>query len=1208
MPPLVLKGITVDFPFTPYECQKDYMNKVIECLQKKVNGVLESPTGTGKTLCLLCATLAWRNYFKDTISARKIAEKLGGAELFPNTPLASWGNAATDGETTTYYTDIPKIIYASRTHSQLTQVINELKNTSYRPKVCVLGSREQLCINSEVMRQESNHIKVHMCRAKISTRSCVFYNNVEEKCTDKDLVNSILDVEDLVKAGNKQRVCPYYLSRSLKQQADIIFMPYNYLLDPKSRRAHHIELNGAVVIFDEAHNVEKMCEESTSFDLTPYDLASAIDAVDKLLAEQAKDAGKGDVSEDFNVESLNSGLKLDITTIAKIKQILLDLEATIDSYDVPGDKGITKPGSFIFELFQRAHLTFDTKTAIFEALEQITGYLAGKPGVFMNTTGLQKLADIIQLVFCVDSQEEGKGASVPPNNKPNTTQFKVHIHKDTSHHKKKQNTDVWSASSSKKQGNVLSYWCFSPGFSMQELVRQGVRSIILTSGTLSPMSSFTSEMQIPFPVCLENPHVIQNDQIFVTIIDRGPDSVQLSSAFDRRFVPENMSSLGNTVVNLSRVVPHGLLVFFPSYPVMDKTMEFWRANGQADRIENIKPMFVEPRGKGTFTEIIHGYYDKVNDSKSKGGSFFAVCRGKASEGLDFADTYGRGVIITGLPFPPRMDPRVILKMQYLDEMCRKKTPGVQYLSGQNWYRQQASRAVNQAIGRVIRHREDYGAIFLCDHRFKSTDARAQLPSWVRPYVRTYDSFGNVVRDVAQFFRVAQKLRPPPEMKPGKGISVGAVRSADSHSATAGPCSSSQGFNQDGFAQKAKNLDSHVPSLKKRRLNAYGGSEGSSVASLCIEYETEMDASHRRPAGLLDALEHSDRRHEEGEDLAGEERANRLSTLSLQYDKRIDDELRGGKRKIKVVQARKTAVTTDVASEEGKAGKAKLFLAVMKKSLSQMNFLRIMAALQTYKQTDNLDKLLAEAADLFTGDTNTHSLLRGFYQFIRPHHKKLFDQKCLELTGQGCGYKPDHSLSKEEKDLLMLSGAKCENVTGLSVTSDSSPSCSQLNASHQLNKGGHHLGNHGLALEEHFQKKQVLTVNPKCNDQASVNSTQKSHIYSSFITDVKSSIGLEQSNQLFSAIQSYKKTDNYESLVGTVVSLLTEKNEDFNLLSTFALFIRPHHKKKYKEMLEALIGDLGSSASTEMSTPLMQVSTAGNLQKKNSSYFPPSQSN
>ena len=39
------------------------------------------------------------------------------------------------------------------------------------------------------------------------------------------------------------------------------------------------------------------------------------------------------------------------------------------------------------------------------------------------------------------------------------------------------------------------------------------------------------------------------------------------------------------------------------------------------------------------------------------------------------------------------------------------------LTGEAWYSQQASRAVNQAIGRVIRHRHDYGAIILCDDRF-----------------------------------------------------------------------------------------------------------------------------------------------------------------------------------------------------------------------------------------------------------------------------------------------------------------------------------------------------------------------------------------------------------------------------------------------------------------------------------------------------------
>lgn len=42
-------------------------------------------------------------------------------------------------------------------------------------------------------------------------------------------------------------------------------------------------------------------------------------------------------------------------------------------------------------------------------------------------------------------------------------------------------------------------------------------------------------------------------------------------------------------------------------------------------------------------------------------------------------------------------------------------------------------------------------------RFKTSDAMAQLPSWLRPCVHIYDSFGNVVRDVSRFFRIAQKM-------------------------------------------------------------------------------------------------------------------------------------------------------------------------------------------------------------------------------------------------------------------------------------------------------------------------------------------------------------------------------------------------------------------------------------------------------------------
>ncbi len=43
-----------------------------------------------------------------------------------------------------------RIFYCSRTHSQVKQMIATLKNTPYRPKMAVLGSRDKLCINEDL--------------------------------------------------------------------------------------------------------------------------------------------------------------------------------------------------------------------------------------------------------------------------------------------------------------------------------------------------------------------------------------------------------------------------------------------------------------------------------------------------------------------------------------------------------------------------------------------------------------------------------------------------------------------------------------------------------------------------------------------------------------------------------------------------------------------------------------------------------------------------------------------------------------------------------------------------------------------------------------------------------------------------------------------------------------------------------------------------
>ena len=62
------------------------MKTVILALENKQNALLQSPTGTGKTLCLLCASLAW---------LKNKREKEGDSYTGPDT----------------------RIVYSSRTHT-----------------------------------------------------------------------------------------------------------------------------------------------------------------------------------------------------------------------------------------------------------------------------------------------------------------------------------------------------------------------------------------------------------------------------------------------------------------------------------------------------------------------------------------------------------------------------------------------------------------------------------------------------------------------------------------------------------------------------------------------------------------------------------------------------------------------------------------------------------------------------------------------------------------------------------------------------------------------------------------------------------------------------------------------------------------------------------------------------------------------------------
>jgi len=71
-------------------------------------------------------------------------------------------------------------------------------------------------------------------------------------------------------------------------------------------------------------------------------------------------------------------------------------------------------------------------------------------------------------------------------------------------------------------------------YSMEQMVEQGIRSVILTSGTLSPLKPFISELGIPITVQLENPHIITKEQVCVGVLSQGPDNHPLNSSYNTR--------------------------------------------------------------------------------------------------------------------------------------------------------------------------------------------------------------------------------------------------------------------------------------------------------------------------------------------------------------------------------------------------------------------------------------------------------------------------------------------------------------------------------------------------------------------------------------------------------------------------------------------------------------------------------------------------
>lgn len=173
--------------------------------------------------------------------------------------------------------------------------MKEFKRSPYNfISATVIGSRDQLCIQPE-LKDKSNADKILECKSMRKKCQCGYYNKIKSKMPNLTLGEHIMDIEDLRRFGKDNIYCPYYMAKERATVARMIFLPYNYLLDPKLRDnvLNDINLNGAIVILDEAHNVENVCERSASTSITSTELIIAIRDM-KWVSFAQKPASRGE--------------------------------------------------------------------------------------------------------------------------------------------------------------------------------------------------------------------------------------------------------------------------------------------------------------------------------------------------------------------------------------------------------------------------------------------------------------------------------------------------------------------------------------------------------------------------------------------------------------------------------------------------------------------------------------------------------------------------------------------------------------------------------------------------------------------------------------------------------------------------------------------------------------------------------------------------
>ncbi|XP_010612937.1 general transcription and DNA repair factor IIH helicase subunit XPD isoform X2 [Fukomys damarensis] len=589
------------------------------------HGVLEMPSGTGKTVSLLALIMAYQRAY----------------------PL-----------------EVTKLIYCSRTVPEIEKVIEELRKLlnfyekQEGEKLPFLGlalsSRKNLCIHPEVtplrfgkdVDGKCHSLTASYVRAQYqqdtSMPHCRFYEEFDAHGRQVPLPAGIYNLDDLKALGQRQGWCPYFLARYSILHANVVVYSYHYLLDPKIADLVSKELaRKAVVVFDEAHNIDNVCIDSMSVNLTRRTLdrcQANLDTLQKTVL-RIKETDEQRLRDEYQrlVEGLREASAARETD-AHLANPVLPAEVLQEA--VPGSIRtaehflgfLRRLLEFVKWRLRVQHVVQERPPAFLSSLAQRVciqrkplRFCAERLRSLLHTLEIADLADFSPLTLLanfatlVSTYAKGFTIIIEPFDDRTPT----------------------------IANPVLHFSCMDASLAIKPVFER-FQSVIITSGTLSPLDIYPKILDF-HPVTMATfTMTLARVCLCPMIISRGNDQVAISSKFETREDIAVIRNYGNLLLEMSAVVPDGIVAFFTSYQYMESTVASWYEQGILENIQRNKLLFIETQDGAETSVALEKYQEACENGR--GAILLSVARGKVSEGIDFVHHYGRAVIMFGVPY------------------------------------------------------------------------------------------------------------------------------------------------------------------------------------------------------------------------------------------------------------------------------------------------------------------------------------------------------------------------------------------------------------------------------------------------------------------------------------------------------------------------------------------------------------------------------